>query len=340
MPYVGVLVARPGLTKHRKFLRLAKAIGSEPLARGLLEFIWESAYENGDDFLGDSTDVENLAHWGGEPGVITAALLDSGFIDLLSEGDAGCSSPSSPQCYRVHDLLDHAPSYVHGRREKEEERRRGRSCNHCSKPFRSTEHHALYCSHGCRSAAFKARQKAEKVTQGDARMTEPSAEMTQDDGPHAHAHAHSLGSTTPPTPPAKAEGTRKSRRGKADDLLEAGEVSPDSVKFGRMLVAGWRKADPDGRLIDSRPTDVVTRMDAIAKRQPLFSPEVQYLAGMAYCSETRQRFKAAQYFLSLEVDPQTQKPPFHPFCVAVIQGRKQPTSTPVAADPTSEVTRV
>lgn len=134
---------------------------------------------------------------------------------------------------------------------------------------------------------------------------------------------------SPPNPPAAAGGKeRRPRRVKADDLLDAGEVHPDSVKWGRAMVDGWRKADPDGRPIGCRLTETITRMDAIAKRQPLFTPEIQYRGGMAYCREARQRYKASQYFLSLEPDPQTQKPPFHPFVSAEVNARNRTPHSP------------
>jgi hypothetical protein len=96
--------------RHRKFARLARLIGSEVLARGHLELLWEVAYENGDDLVGDAGDLEHLAKWTGEAGILASALVESGFIDL--DGDR----------YRVHDLWDHAPDYVRKRRQRETER--------------------------------------------------------------------------------------------------------------------------------------------------------------------------------------------------------------------------
>lgn len=104
-------MARPGLTRHRKFARLARLLGNEAHARGHLELLWDVAYENGDELLGDAGDVEFLARWAAEPGVLADALRDSGFLDEI-EG-----------LYRVHDLWDHAPDYVRKRRTRESERR-------------------------------------------------------------------------------------------------------------------------------------------------------------------------------------------------------------------------
>lgn len=104
-------MARPGLLQHRKFARLARLLGSDALALGHLEILWLVAYEAGDALLGDGGDVEHLARWRGEPGVLAAALLESGFLDQVEDGLA------------VHDLWDHAPDYVRARARREAERR-------------------------------------------------------------------------------------------------------------------------------------------------------------------------------------------------------------------------
>jgi hypothetical protein len=96
--------------RHKKFARLARLIGNEVLARGHLELLWEVAYENGDDLVGDAGDLEHLAKWAGAPGALAAAMTEAGFVDL--EGAQ----------YRVHDLWDHAPDYVRKRRQRENER--------------------------------------------------------------------------------------------------------------------------------------------------------------------------------------------------------------------------
>ena len=71
-------MARPGLLQHRKFRRLARAVGSTALALGSLELVWSSAYESGDDYLGDEIDVESAAQWQGEPGALATALASAG----------------------------------------------------------------------------------------------------------------------------------------------------------------------------------------------------------------------------------------------------------------------
>jgi hypothetical protein len=114
-------MGRPGLPRHRKFRRLERSLGSHNLARGALETIWDVAYENGDEYLGDSSDVEAAARWDGEAGKLTKALLDagggdgSGFIEEMQ---------GKPGRYTVHDLWHHAPDYVRKRRRREDDRRR------------------------------------------------------------------------------------------------------------------------------------------------------------------------------------------------------------------------
>ena len=118
-------MGRPGLTRHRKFLRLARALDDvqlgfgEVLARGALELIWDAAYENGDPLLGDADDVEGAARWRGPSGALCEALLAAGgqnHAGFIEEVDG------RPGQYQVHDLFDHAPDYVERRAKREAER--------------------------------------------------------------------------------------------------------------------------------------------------------------------------------------------------------------------------
>jgi hypothetical protein len=117
-------MARPGLTGHRKFRRLARELGSLIIARGVLELLWESAYESGDEYLGTSDDLETIVGWTGERGVLTRALVEAGmpeghgFIEVVTD-----ASGSDEPRYRVHDLWHHCPDYVSKRRKRELERR-------------------------------------------------------------------------------------------------------------------------------------------------------------------------------------------------------------------------
>ncbi len=109
-------MGRPNLAGHRKFRRLARELDSDVIARGCLEFLWESAYENGSSYLGDKDDVELAARWKGEPGKLAQALLLAG-----GDGNAGFIEevPGNPGQFAVHDLFQHAPEYVQKRRDRE-----------------------------------------------------------------------------------------------------------------------------------------------------------------------------------------------------------------------------
>lgn len=94
-------MARLNLSRHWKFRRLARAVNSAPLARGLLELLWESAYEVANDYIGDAVDIADAAGWTGEPVELVAILLDAELLDERAPGE-----------YVVHDLWDHVPPYV------------------------------------------------------------------------------------------------------------------------------------------------------------------------------------------------------------------------------------
>ena len=112
-------MARQGFSGHRKFKRFAQMIGDELAARGMVEFLWETAYEAGNDLIGDAVDVELACRWRGEPGKVVQALLACG-----GEGNVGLiePDPTRPGQFLVHDLFDHAPDYVSRRATREAER--------------------------------------------------------------------------------------------------------------------------------------------------------------------------------------------------------------------------
>lgn len=106
-------MARPGLLKHRKFIRLARILRSRYRAYGVLGLLWEAAYESGEPIVGDGDDVEALCDWDGEPGELVSAFQDCGgvgpgFIVQLDDGR-----------FEVHDFWTHAPTYVRRRAERE-----------------------------------------------------------------------------------------------------------------------------------------------------------------------------------------------------------------------------
>ena len=104
-------MGRPGLSQNRKFRRLSLLLGGAPIARGYLELMWDSAYEAGDEVLGDSLDVELAAQWSGKQGELTDALVQTGFLD------------DHQGVFWIHDFWHHAPAYVRKRRQREDERR-------------------------------------------------------------------------------------------------------------------------------------------------------------------------------------------------------------------------
>jgi hypothetical protein len=116
-------MARPGLTSHRKFRRLSRALGSPIVARGALELLWDSCYESGEEYVGTAEDIEAVIGWSGEPGLLARALVDAGapegygFIEPVT-----AEAQDGPARFKVHDLWHHAPDYVAKRRQRELQR--------------------------------------------------------------------------------------------------------------------------------------------------------------------------------------------------------------------------
>src|SRR5512135_2289359 len=94
--------------------------GGKIAARGALENLSDSAYESGDEHVGDSDDVEAAACWTGPPGVLTKALAECGgdTVGFVEE------DPAHPGWFIIHDLFDHAPAYVVKRASREAERKK------------------------------------------------------------------------------------------------------------------------------------------------------------------------------------------------------------------------
>lgn len=112
-------MARPTLSKHRKFRELALLLKSRALAWGSLELIWECAYDSGDPVIGSADAVERAAEWKGKRGKLVGYLLTCG-----GEGECGFIEevPGKPGIYQVHDLFDHMPDYVEKRLKREIDR--------------------------------------------------------------------------------------------------------------------------------------------------------------------------------------------------------------------------
>lgn len=94
-------MARIGLSKHRKFRALVRAIGSPVIARGSLELIWDAGYETLDPVVGAVRDVEELSYWKDHKGALAAALIEAGFLDTRADG-----------LLELHDFWGNAPDYV------------------------------------------------------------------------------------------------------------------------------------------------------------------------------------------------------------------------------------
>jgi hypothetical protein len=100
-------MAKLSLRSNKKFLRLCRDLKRPPYqVRGLLEMMWESAYEN--DVAFDSLDdMEIVSTWDGDEGAFGKALLAAGLVDEVDG------------FFVVHDYREHAPYWW-----KERERKR------------------------------------------------------------------------------------------------------------------------------------------------------------------------------------------------------------------------
>lgn len=116
---------RPTLLGNLKFRRLVKRLGiHRATVIGFLEILWGSCYENGDDGVGTSDDIEGLVGWEGIPGSLTLALLEAG--QPIGEGFleiAQLNGDPAKITYRVHHLWHHVPDYVRKRHVRELGRR-------------------------------------------------------------------------------------------------------------------------------------------------------------------------------------------------------------------------
>lgn len=219
------MMARPGLTNHRKFRRLARAIGSEPLALGSLEFLWRQGYESGDDYLGEAEDVEAAARWAGEPGKLATALLEAG-----GNGRTGFIEPVSGRdgAYQIHDLFDHAPDYVQKRRAREMERvARGQTLS------------------SQRSEAGKKGRAAQLAQRGGA-----SVGQTADTCPKVSGKALAKGDTPAPAPaPAPIKTSPLPPKGEPPAAAGKGGKPKRAPEAGQLWPVGW-SAEAEAQLQD------------------------------------------------------------------------------------------
>jgi hypothetical protein len=253
-------MARPGLRKHPKFLRLVAMIG-EPQAHvlGHLECMWETAYECGDPSIGDALDVELVAGWDGASGALCKAMLEcggtgrAGFIEECRE---------APGRYEVHDLYDHCPEYVRKRMDREAARRAvGKTLSEVR--------------------AEAARKRWDKPEQTDANGSHLQPDAMQTDASGCKRHANG----TPPAPapaPAPAPNDKSTHApagagqtlGALAELIVGWNALPEGmVKRGNganadppadAVLTGWRSAQQN-RECKWRPVS-----------EPLWRPKVSH----------------------------------------------------------------
>lgn len=198
-------MARPCLQTHPKFRRLVFSLKVPvPHAVGYLECLWIVAYECGDPFIGDATDVELAAQWPGKPGQLCEALLKcggqgrSGFIEQADDRDG----------FRVHDLFDHCPDYVKRRNLCELERRAKKTCGHCGVEFQSPKKWAKFCTDACRIASHRTRHD-------DGDETECNEDVTHGNESIRYGNVRATeGNATPAPAPAPSINTGSSLREK------------------------------------------------------------------------------------------------------------------------------
>jgi len=313
-------MGRPGLTKHRKFIKLKKLVNSAAIALGSLELIWDSCYESGDDYLGDSQDVEGLADWNGEDGALASALLAAGFIDELDD---------RPGHYICHDLWHHAPSYVQRRAEREAERElKGVSLSEqrsaagkkgmekrwggpnkqtaCDTQPITNESQSIDTNNKRTAPDNKPiTNESHLLSGGNNRITDCSGQITNGSTPstqHPAPSTKNVGDESP-TPPlvqtaAKIEPqtTASPPRKKRRSINEPGAFPDEAKRVVRTLISLWPTRDgPDDRPIRIDQIAFAQRVSEIMAEKQL-GADTLIQAAKFYLEQKRERYKAPQYF--------------------------------------------
>lgn len=217
-------MARPTLFSHRKYLRLARALKSEALALGHLEFVWHAANESGEPIVGSKEDVEAVARWSGEPGELADLLVKCGFLDVRDDGRL-----------EIHDYWHHCPEYARSRRGREDERKTEKTCASCGLPYFSSDPRSEHCSAACRTRKWRQRQRDGSVT---------DMERTHASQIHSDTHAYAdvtLRDTTPAPAPAPAPNTQEENTLVAD-ATRANGIDRD---LEQQIVAAYHEQLPD-----------------------------------------------------------------------------------------------
>ena len=188
-------MARISLQTHWKFQRLARAVGSKVLARGILETLWEPCWVAGDAYCGTRQDIEALCEWKGEPGALTKALLmegakGAGFIETY-DGRV----KSDERHYQIHDFYDHCPEYVRRRRERELHPTSTKRCVLCGDEYPTSRATSRCMPDRCRQAARRDKSDRDPCHRSDRDPTEIRT-VTNDRDPQPRSDRDPLISVT------------------------------------------------------------------------------------------------------------------------------------------------
>jgi hypothetical protein len=187
-------------------------LGSDALALGHLELLWQSAYKSGEPVIGDAIDVEAAARWRGPSGDLCKALLEAG-----GPGRPGFIEYTDGGLLAIHDFWVHAPAYVRKRRTREDQR--------------------------------NASGKAMTVHTPSADQSVTSQRMDSDRSLSATPYTlHPTPINTPSHPPTARVRTRETAHAEDEDFEKAFWPAYPNKKAKRAARAAWDKAKKENRL--------------------------------------------------------------------------------------------
>jgi hypothetical protein len=202
------------------------------MAAGVLELIWNVAYQSGNPNVGAAEEVEFVADWKGEPLSLARALVACGFLDETDE------TKTETKSLFVHDLGDHAPDYVASRYNREQERRRPRECLNCGVSFHGATKAATYCSDNCRLIHWRALKTETKETK-----TETDETKRNGVGNETETKRNATPSPSPSPSPAlkslKAEASPAAPVAPAVKKQKAPEPIPPALTLSTEFLAAW-----------------------------------------------------------------------------------------------------